>query len=301
VTGSFGLERLVMNLLKYGPGKKFVRFSVWLSWPIMIAAKKWSSYPILKWIINPFFAYPYNEVTAIPIHQEVPQPDNVVVPRRVVERLLSEVTDIFILDACICRNKMGCENHPTSIGCIALGPAISRMHPSHGHRATQGEAIAHVRKAADAGLVANVAHVWIDPFAFGLTRFHQLMFICFCDDCCCLYRTYLQKRGPNLDRAYKRLPGISVEVDPEKCEGCGVCVDRCFVAAMRLSEGKAVVGESCKACGRCVDNCPHGAVSLVLDNEDALFEQLIGRIKEVADIWQAPANRSMVFSEGKQI
>ena len=274
-----------MNLLKYGPGKKMVRFLVWLSWPIIKAAKKWSSYPILKWIINPFFAYPYNEVVVVPINQEIPQPDNVVVPRRVIERLVSEVKDIFIFDECICRTQLECENHPKSIGCMGLGPAISRVHPSHGHRATHDEAIEHVRRAADAGLVANVAHVWMDPVAFGLTRFHQLMFICFCDDCCCLYRTYMQKRGPNLDRAYKALPGISVEVSPEKCDGCGICVDGCFVAAMELREGKAVVGESCKACARCVEACPNKAVSLNIDDEDMLYEQLLGQIKEVADIW----------------
>jgi len=274
-----------VNLFKYGPSKKIVKFSVWLSWPIIAAAKKWSSYPILKWIINPFFAYPWNEITAIPINQEVPQPDNVIVPRRVVERFVSNVKDIFILDRCICRDKLDCQNYPQDIGCIALGPAISRLHPSHGHRATQEEAVEHIRRAAKAGLVANVAHVWIDPFAFGLTNFRQLMFICFCDDCCCLYRTYMQKRGPNLDRAYKGLPGISVEVDPEKCNGCGDCVEGCFVAAMELRNGTAVVGEDCKSCGRCVDVCPAGAVSLKIEDEDVLYEQLVGQIKDVADIW----------------
>ena len=95
----------------------------------------------------------------------------------------------------------------------------------------------------------------------------------------------MQKRGPNLDRAYKALPGISVEVSLEKCDGCGICVDGCFVAAMELREGKAVVGESCKACARCVEACPNKAVSLNIDDEDMLYEQLLGQIKEVADIW----------------
>jgi len=282
-----------MSLLKHGPGKRVVKFSVWLVWPIVIAAKKWSSLPVLRWIINPFFAYPWNEVTAIPINQEVARPDSVVVPRRVIERLVSEVKDIFILDECICRSRVGCENYPKGIGCMALGPAISRMHPSHGHRATRDEAIEHVRRAANAGLLANVAHVWIDPLAFGLTRFHELMFICFCDDCCCLYRTHMQKRGPNLDRAYKGLPGVSVQVNPEKCDGCGDCVERCFVAAMELREGKAVPGEGCKACARCVDACPQEAVSLEIDDEDALFEQLVGQSRELGDIWGAVLDRSL--------
>jgi UDP-glucose 4-epimerase len=281
-----------LNILKYGPNKRFVKFVVWLGWPIAIAGKRWSSFPIFKWIIDPFFSYPWNEVTVIPINQEVHRPDNVVLPRSVVERLVSEVNDIFILDECVCRVKEGCEKYPRDIGCIGLGSAVSRMHPSHGHRASREEAVEHVRKAAKAGLIANVGHVWIDPVAFGLTRFNKLMFICFCDDCCCLYRTYLRKRGPNLDKACKGLPGIRVAVDPEKCVGCGTCVDQCFVAAMELRDGKAVPGDHCKRCGRCAEICAKGAASIKIDSEGALYERLVERINEVADIWGAHDRQS---------
>jgi ferredoxin len=253
----------------------------------MIAAKKLSSFPVLKWIINPFFAYPWNEVTVVPINQEVRLPDSLVLPRRIVERLIREVKDIFIVDECVCKSRVGCKRYPHDIGCMGLGPAVSRMHPSVGHKATPEEAVEHVRRAAKAGLIANVGHVWIDPIAFGLTRFHQLMFICFCDDCCCLYRTHMKKRGPNLDKAYKGLPGIRVEVDSKKCVGCGTCVERCFVSAMNLREGIAVPGESCKGCGRCVEACPHGAASLNIDNEEALYDRLVERIRAVADIWSS--------------
>jgi len=60
------------------------------------------------------------------------------------------------------------------------------------------EAIAHVRNASAHGLVANIAHVWIDAFAFQLTDFNKR----FCDDDQCLYRTHMKKRGPNLDTTY---------------------------------------------------------------------------------------------------
>ena len=94
----------------------------------------------------------------------------------------------------------------------------------------------------------------------------------------------MRRRGPNLDKAYKRLPGISVTVDPERCDGCGLCVQRCFVGAMVLRDGKVKVGDSCKGCGRCVEICPRQAVSLTLENEDALVRRLVERIRAVADI-----------------
>lgn len=274
-----------MKILQYGPGRKMARFMTWLAWPIIITAKRLSSYPILKDLINPFFAYPWNEVTVIPIDQEVSPPDSVLLPRHVVERLVSSVKDIFILDECICRNIVGCDLHPKDIGCMVLGAAISRMHPSHGHKATPQEAVAHVQRAAKAGLVANVAHTWIDPLAFGLTKFKRLMFICFCDDCCCMYRTHMRKRGVNLDNAYKGLPGISIKVDMQKCDGCGMCVDQCFVAAMEIQNGTAKPGDNCRACGRCIDVCPKGAVFLNMDDNATVYDHLVDRIKAVADIW----------------
>lgn len=274
-----------MDPFKYGPGKKLVRFMTWLSWPIIIAAKRLSSYPVVKHIINPFFAYPWNEVTVIPIHQEVDAPDSVMLPRQVVEKLVENASEIFILDECICRNIVGCSAYPKNIGCMALGGAIARMHPSHGHKATPAEGVEHVRMAAKAGLVANIAHTWIDPLAFGLTRFNRLMFICFCDDCCCMYRTHMKKRGVNLNNAYKGLPGICIEVDNTICNGCGMCVDQCFVAAMEIQNGVAVPGEDCRTCGRCVDSCPQEAVSLYMDNANVVYSRLVDRVKKVADIW----------------
>ena len=135
-----------MNPFRYGPGRRFVKTAVRLSWPIIVAAKRLSAVPVFRWIINPFFAYPHNEVTAIPINVPLSPPDSVPLPRRLVERVIRGASDIFILDECICRGKLDCANHPKTIGCMALGKAVDRMHPSHGRRATMEEAFAHVKK-----------------------------------------------------------------------------------------------------------------------------------------------------------
>ena len=274
----------IHNLFRYGPPARMVRFMVTLSWPIMTAARKWSSMPVLKWIINPFFARPWNELTTIPVNVNVAPPESVPVPGRVLERLVQQFDDIFIVNECICRGLLKCENYPPSIGCMALGPAVSRMHPSHGRRASSDEAAAHIRRAAEAGLVPTMAHCWIDPLAFGLTGFKQLMFICFCDECCCLYRTHMKKRGPNLDRAYQKLPGISVSVDPDMCTGCGICAERCFVAAITMDGGTAKITDDCKGCGQCVEYCPENAVTLHVAGEEELFSQLRDRLYQQCDI-----------------
>ena len=275
----------MLNLFRYGPNKTMVRWAVRASWPLMIAAKRLSAVPVFRTVIHPFFAAPWNEVTAVPIGHRIETGQNVVLPRRVVERLVERVPQRFILDECICRRQMGCQDYPQDIGCMALGPAIAGMHPSNGRRVSGAEAVAHVQRAAAAGLIANVAHVWIDVLAFGLTPFQRLMFICFCDDCCCLYRTHMQRRGTNLNRAYQALPGIRVKVDAARCNGCGLCAQRCFVAEMKVVNGTASPGAHCKGCGRCVEICPAGAVSLEIEDEETLYANLVSRIDAVADIW----------------
>jgi ferredoxin len=167
---------------------------------------------------------------------------------------------------------------------MALGKAVRRIHPSHGRLVTLDEALEHVKKASEAGLIASVAHTWIDPVAFGLPDFDHLMFVCFCDDCCCIYRTHMKRRGPNLEKACKRLPGVSIAVHGDLCTGCAVCAEQCFVGAMDMQDGKAYVGGACKGCGRCIEVCPAGALSLCLEDEEILVERLMKRIQAVADI-----------------
>ncbi len=272
------------NLFRYGPTKKMVKAMITLSWPAIRYGKMWSGKPLLGKIINPFFRRPWNEVTSVPVNVSLPAPGSVPVPLRVLERLVAAIDDRFILHECICRGHLKCATHPRDIGCMALGPAVDRMHPSHGRRAGAEDAIAHLRRAAREGLVPNLAHVWIDPLAFGL-RFQKLMFICFCDDCCCLYRTYMKDRGPNLDRAYKKIPGISIETDGSRCDGCGACVDACFLGEIRIENGVSVTNESsCAGCGACVKSCPRDARTLVIPGEEELYLRVLERVREMSRV-----------------
>lgn len=266
------------NGMKYGPDIKTTRFNAGLSLPLVDLAKKVSDYPIIKWLLNPFWSPRYNEVTAIPINIEVNQPDNVSVPRRLLERLINEVENIFIMDTCFCREVMKYNLEHKDIGCMALGPSVKKIHPSHGHLVKdKKEAIEHVRKAAKAGLVADMAWTWVDPFTFGSKPLNAQLFFCFCDDRC-FYRGNMRKRGPNLNKVYKKLPGVSISIDAHKCKGCGTCVENCFAGEMKLMHNVAVPGPDCKACGKCAEFCPNGAVTVILEDEEILFRTMMDRI-----------------------
>lgn len=55
---------------------------------------------------------------------------------------------------------------------------------------------------------------------------------------------------------------MAVKVDNGKCTGCAACVDVCPVNAIKIENGKAVVGEECVDCGTCISQCPVEAITL---------------------------------------
>lgn len=56
-----------------------------------------------------------------------------------------------------------------------------------------------------------------------------------------------------------------IEIDEDKCDGCGLCAGGCHEGALRIIDGKArLVGESlCDGLGACVGDCPRGALRTV--------------------------------------
>lgn len=52
-----------------------------------------------------------------------------------------------------------------------------------------------------------------------------------------------------------------VQVDPEVCNGCGICVKTFGCPAMRIVDGKCVIDKSsCNGCGVCMSVCQRGAI-----------------------------------------
>jgi len=55
-----------------------------------------------------------------------------------------------------------------------------------------------------------------------------------------------------------------IQIDEERCDGCGVCVTGCPEGALQLIEGKArLVSElNCDGLGACIGECPAGAITV---------------------------------------
>jgi NAD-dependent dihydropyrimidine dehydrogenase PreA subunit len=55
-----------------------------------------------------------------------------------------------------------------------------------------------------------------------------------------------------------------VQIDEEKCDGCGICAQACDEGAIQMIDGKAkLLNEShCDGLGACIGECPRGAITL---------------------------------------
>jgi ferredoxin len=85
--------------------------------------------------------------------------------------------------------------------------------------------------------------------------------ICMCCGCCCGVLRNLKTLPRPVDYV---VSAFTAALEPELCQGCEVCGERCQMDAIRFEQDRPVIDESrCIGCGLCVTTCPAGALSLV--------------------------------------
>jgi NAD-dependent dihydropyrimidine dehydrogenase PreA subunit len=61
-----------------------------------------------------------------------------------------------------------------------------------------------------------------------------------------------------------------LQVQEERCDGCGTCVEVCPVGAVQLVAGRAQIDRaSCTGCMLCLDSCPNDAIVVVAETAPA--------------------------------
>lgn len=75
-----------------------------------------------------------------------------------------------------------------------------------------------------------------------------------------------------------------VQINEEKCNGCGACADACHEGAIELRNGKArlIRDDYCDGLGDCLPACPTGAITIIEREADSYNEQAVQARKQEA-------------------
>lgn len=74
---------------------------------------------------------------------------------------------------------------------------------------------------------------------------------------------------------------VTLQVDREKCVGCGMCLEVCPHSVLELADKKIFIADrdACMECGACAMNCPVLAISVQagVGCAQAIISSLFGR------------------------
>ncbi len=229
----------------------------------------------------PYFDPKKTNLSWLPINKEIEGAGGLALSEEVLDRLIEKSRHRVILNFCGCRRGYKCEHYPVEMGCLFMGESAMEISRKICREASVEEAKAHARKAFDMGLVPITGKARIDNDILGVPDRGKLLTTCFCCECCCVTR--FTGRGPVdlLGSLHHPVEGLSIEVT-EECVGCGECIEKCYIDAIDLKGGRAIIGDYCRVCGRCAAVCPNDAIKLRLDNPGAV-EDVVRRIEGVVE------------------
>jgi len=217
------------------------------------------------------------------INQAIARSEDIVLPSNIIRHFINKAGHIVIMNRCICRESDQCKDYPIDLGCIMMGEASRKIAPELGHSASKEEALAHIQRASDLGMVHLIGRNKIDTQWLGATPGDHLLTVCNCCPCCCLYKV-LPDLDMTISKKITRAPGVTVNVT-DKCVGCGTCAREgvCFVGAISVVDGRSVKADHCVGCGRCAEICPYHAIELIID-DNSFLETTIQRVAKRVDV-----------------
>lgn len=193
---------------------------------------------------------PHAAVRVVPINTTV-EPNSQILAMDDVSKLIEGARTIAVTK-CSCRVIDGACGKPLEV-CIQLDRAAEySMERGTARPLTREQALRMLEQCEEEGLV----HVAENKQGVGNV-------ICNCCNDCCINWTSIRS-GLGKFVAPSR---FRAAIQTEDCNGCELCIDRCFFDAMHMVEADtlaAVDQEKCMGCGVCRVVCPTDAISMEL-------------------------------------
>jgi electron transport complex protein RnfB len=191
------------------------------------------------------------QLRVIPVASAVKATHRVETYNRIRELVEGQKT--FAVSQCICRREqdlLGKKCDRPQETCLGFGDFAQFYIDNHWGRAiSKAEVLKVLELAEESGLVLSPSNS------------QELAALCCCCPCCCVILKYakLMPRPADMVRSY-----YQAKISPELCSTCGLCLERCPMAAITEGEDSyQIIDGRCIGCGLCVSACPTEAISMV--------------------------------------
>jgi NAD-dependent dihydropyrimidine dehydrogenase PreA subunit/DNA-binding Lrp family transcriptional regulator len=191
------------------------------------------------------------QLRTIPIGESIPVEMKAMSYEKAEELIRSNKK--ILVAPCICRreHKMvdkGCSKPEES--CLVFGRGADYYKKNElGRYISQDEALKILEQADKAGLVLQPSNS------------QRVANICCCCGCCCQVLKVMKRHPAPAELVSS---AFIASYDPETCESCGVCVERCQMDALRWEDDKIFFDPNrCIGCGLCVTTCPTQSLVLI--------------------------------------
>ena len=161
--------------------------------------------------------------------------------------------ELIVVADCSCRlqRKLFDKACDTPLeACIMVGPmAQYYLDNKMGRKISLADAMKIMKESHAAGLVTQTQSI-TRPFM-----------ICNCCKCCCGFLGAVRRTSKPAELVISNHKAM---IEPDKCSGCEVCIDKCQVNALTMNdENIAEINyDRCIGCGLCAPECPEEAISL---------------------------------------
>jgi electron transport complex protein RnfB len=205
-----------------------------------------------------------NPLRTVPVGESIPRPEKFPVSTYDdIRKTIESAPGPFAVANCICRQRTrrfgeGCTKTDLEESCIMIGPDHARHYVDMGvGRFISREDIYDILKQAQKdGLVLQPENSQ-KPEA-----------ICVCCGDCCAFLAPIKAHPRPVDFF---LTNYYAVVDPELCDGCEICVEKCQMDARAMADGIATVNlDRCIGCGNCVVLCPSNANRLEKKEQESV-------------------------------